>query len=644
MKNDVFFHQCLRFLSIICFLFLFTPSCFASNSEINVSHSTLLACYFVGNDIESDNRLGDWGFITQNLLDLREGYGEGRPGELFVIIAYGGADKEGWQGMRVYSLKNATADFLDNGMYDRWDTYTLSYPGCNMGSKDSFLQFLELLKPYRNADRKYLIMSGHGGAYKGAFPDENFDTGNIPLSDMRDALSESGLFFDIIGMDTCLMGTLEVAHSLYSHADYLLASEETEPSRGWNYTILARELVHDPSILPEDLGRSIIDSYADFQLSDRPGTLTLIDLNKIPAVIESLDLFSQKVSEVYKDPVYKKKVQQIVTGSGEFGLEFYMSLETDKRLFVSYTMDLISFAQDMKNAIPELDNEAKNLIDSVHEAVVYHVEQKRPYATGLSIFTPLHKEAILEHIFEYSPSLAVSEEWYSLLIQFFRSVLSDKQKPVFIESGEGVHVNDESYTDVELEFVRKTSEFEVLLGVEPAYARPSGDYVLLDWDGNAFHLKNVKTGRIQIIPVFFQRTIDPETEEYYAFARISKEDDPAEPWVCIDVFFNNRTGKTSLFFIYLGEDEENILDIAHSGRLFSLSDMEGIGIIPYATILYQNGKRTWMPVSDTPFLLQGDIVSSYEKVACGEYYYYLVATDVNGNRVAGPKKKMNVPC
>ena len=83
-----------------------------------------------------------------------------------------------------------------------------------MGPKESFQEFLSLLEPWRNAERTYLIMSGHGAAYKGAFPDENYDTGNIPLPDLKDALARSGINFDLIGLDTCLMGTKQVGDAL----------------------------------------------------------------------------------------------------------------------------------------------------------------------------------------------------------------------------------------------------------------------------------------------------------------------------------------------------------------------------------------------------------------------------------------------
>jgi len=636
----------LFFLVLLITVILSGPIGFAgaeSGTGPSNKNVTLLACYLVGNDIESENRLGDYGFITQNLLDMRKGYGDGNP-DLTVIIAYGGADKEGWRGMRVYSLADATADYRDNGRYNSWDTYTRVYPDSNMGTKESFQEFLSLLEPWKDAERKYLIMSGHGAAYKGAFPDENYDTGNIPLTDIKAALTESGIHFDLIGLDTCLMGTIEVASALSGHARYLLASEETEPSSGWNYTIIASELVQNPSMDPKEYGISIIDGYIRPEIQDSPATLSLIDLNAIPDVISSLDQFAGELKQVYANPQGRKAIEGILANSGEFGLQMYMDLESDKRLFISYTLDLITFARDIRRTIPNLQTSSDALIQSVSRAVVHHTGQKRSYAHGLSIFSPVHKEVILEHIFEYSPVIAVSEEWYSFLIQFFRSVLSDREEPVFTVSETGTEVSDEGYAMVQIEFVRHTPDYDVLLGAEPAYTTPSGKYVLPDWDGKAFHLKDPKTGKVQIIPVFFQRSVDTHTEEYFAFARVSKEDDPEEPWLCIDIFFDSNTGRTTMYFVYLGPDEENVLTIARSGRLYPLSAMNTISITPYALVSYPNGKRTWMPVSSRPFQLHDTITTSYERVACGEYDYFLVATDMHGNRVVGEKKRVSIPC
>ena len=58
----------------------------------------------------------------------------------------------------------------------------------------------------------------------------------MTLKGIDQALDSGGVYFDFIGFDTCLMGTVENALMLTAHADYLIASEETEPGLGWYYT------------------------------------------------------------------------------------------------------------------------------------------------------------------------------------------------------------------------------------------------------------------------------------------------------------------------------------------------------------------------------------------------------------------------
>ena len=52
------------------------------------------------------------------------------------------------------------------------------------------------------------------------------------------ALEEAGVRFDIVGLDPCLMATLETAFVLERHADHMLASQMEEPGCGWYYLSL----------------------------------------------------------------------------------------------------------------------------------------------------------------------------------------------------------------------------------------------------------------------------------------------------------------------------------------------------------------------------------------------------------------------
>ncbi len=67
--------------------------------------------------------------------------------------------------------------------------------------------------------------------------------------------------FEMIGLDACLMGQLEVFDALAPHARYAVASEETEPALGWAYTGFLEELGRNPDMDGAELGRLIVDSY-----------------------------------------------------------------------------------------------------------------------------------------------------------------------------------------------------------------------------------------------------------------------------------------------------------------------------------------------------------------------------------------------
>ena len=81
------------------------------------------------------------------------------------------------------------------------------------------------------------------------------------LPDIALAFQNSGVKFDFVGFDACLMGTIETAYMLEPYADYLVGSEETEPAYGWDYTPWLNALGENTSIDTVDLGTVIVDSF-----------------------------------------------------------------------------------------------------------------------------------------------------------------------------------------------------------------------------------------------------------------------------------------------------------------------------------------------------------------------------------------------
>ena len=131
------------------------------------------------------------------------------------------------------------------------------------------------------ADHYVLILSDHGMGWPGGWTDGDSESsanpqGSAPLvkvmgnalytnqldQALEDIRAQSGVDkFDLIGMDACLMGQLEIFNMLAPHARYAVTSQETEPALGWAYTSFLTSLVENPGLSAADLSADIVNSY-----------------------------------------------------------------------------------------------------------------------------------------------------------------------------------------------------------------------------------------------------------------------------------------------------------------------------------------------------------------------------------------------
>ena len=112
-------------------------------------------------------------------------------------------------------------------------------------------------------------------------------------------ISQTGIGkFDLVGMDACLMGMLEVYNSLEPHARYAVASEEVEPSMGWAYNYFLTQLNEHPEMSGADLSKAIVDGYIqqDLSIRDDDAYLELLSSYNLPPEVDK-DLFSEKMTD-----------------------------------------------------------------------------------------------------------------------------------------------------------------------------------------------------------------------------------------------------------------------------------------------------------------------------------------------------------
>lgn len=272
------------------------------------------------------------------------------------------------------------------------------------------------------ADKYVLIMSDHGMGWPGGWTDPEPNSGprvNVPiaraigdamyLQDIDAALGaireQTGLdAFELVGMDACLMGHMEVFTALAPHARYAVASQEVEPAVGWAYTSFLTDLVNNPDITGKELGHAIVDSYivddqrvtdanARAQFVGRGGitaqqlaaqleqgvTLAAVDLSQMPAAIEGLNRFSLYLQNMDQRTVAKARnyAQSFTSIFGQNVPASYIDLAHFSALLVRETGDT-----NLRAAVEEMFGTFQNLVIAEKSGA------KKPAATGLSIYFP----------------------------------------------------------------------------------------------------------------------------------------------------------------------------------------------------------------------------------------------------------------
>jgi hypothetical protein len=303
----------------------------------------------------------------------------------------------------------------------------------NMSSGQTLVNFVTWAINDYPADKYVLIMSDHGMGWPGGWTDPtpqgavdassplSAKLGNVLfMNEMDKALGQiratTGIDkFELIGLDACLMGQLEVFTALEPHARYAVASEETEPSIGWAYTGLLQALHADPDMSGAELSRLIVETYiqddqavvdrtarAEFLSQGSPlgglfgsstnvspdqmaremgqtSTLAAIDLSQIRSLNESLNELAYLL----------QRADQKVLASGRSYAQSFTSV-FGSQVPPSY-LDLGNLLQIVKqqSGSGEITRAIDNVLMAINNAVVAEKHgAKKPGATGISIYFP----------------------------------------------------------------------------------------------------------------------------------------------------------------------------------------------------------------------------------------------------------------
>ena len=241
----------------------------------------------------------------------------------------------------------------------------------NMTDVKTLKKFLEYVKKNYPSKKYDIIFSDHGGAGLHSFgTDTRYieDGGAVTLRDLDDAFGSTGMQFDMVGFDACLMASFELMNVLSPYANYLVAAEETSFG-DWDYSFL--DLVNnDPGIDARELGIRIVDGFMDKAniLANSLGVYSLRGFRD--EVSESLTAFAHNMNEYLSTDNYLINLYDILRMTMGLGYSDISDVK-DLRDFLDWVENL-----DDSELKTELKVSARNLWEDVEKFVIYYRTHK----------------------------------------------------------------------------------------------------------------------------------------------------------------------------------------------------------------------------------------------------------------------------
>ncbi|MBC7542055.1 MAG: hypothetical protein H7338_04920 [Candidatus Sericytochromatia bacterium] len=612
---------------------------------------TLLAIYMMGSDLEDDvsprNKKSDetdaggalvrTGAGSDDLREILAGYNQLSATEKAntdILVAMGGARKQGWKGIKYLNLAMLVNDAKDD-YFGNDGPFLDEDPTADTADKATFQAFLTKVQARADgAGKVYVDLWDHGGAYLGLGPDKNSGR-KLSLKSMEQALDATKFQADVVGFDACLMASLEVATAFSGHFKYMVASEETEPGHGWDYTPIVAMMGKQPMATSVAMARNVVDTFitSPKHLKTNGRTLSVISLEKLAGVKTSLDALSAKLNADL--PAAFQPLATAVHKSPKYGSHGAHGDE--------YSVDLQAFADSLKG---DFGSVGGALRDAVKAAVVYARDSgDKPQSHGMTLFSLDNTTYFGWSL--YGPGNSATTNWLGLVSGFMARAAGDLQKPAFqaesistqaVTGGPGgvrVKVTDNAgLRDVGVIHAVRTEpgghRYMEIAVEEPGVAETQPNtYVMPPWDGKAIHLMD--GGRVDVLVPVVHEGLNEEGAILY-MAKVRWNDQDAVLFLEWDTKTNEAVDQ---WVVPFDEDAVSHDEVAEKEQ-FSLAEGDTIAFNLTTTDSDTDAEtHSWGPAVK----LTHAPVWKYGPVS-GEKFYFLKAFDLHGNAKDGPLHKV----
>ncbi len=542
-------------------------------------------------------------------------------------------DQPDWQSAKLLDVQqDSLVEIADLGEIDMADP----------GELAAFIEFGLTTYP---ADHYSLTISDHGGGWTGIGPDDSsgevMDLTELATA-LEDGLAAAGVDrLDLLGFDACLMATYEVASTLAPYASHLLASEELEPGHGWDYAALAA-VVEDPTIDAATLGAAFVDGFssqADDQGTAAEITLSLMDLDQMPALDEALSTFAGQLTDQVEG------LGALIGRQRDQGIEFARSPDPSQ---APQLTDLGVFVSEIGVASLQVSDAADAVLRGINDVVVAQtVGPARLGATGMSIYFPATPDLI-------DPAYAATTDavaWQQFLDAYHgagQAIPVDQQPAQIDDSGEVIDGGDalvefvEGGVDVSIQLDPSVLDSVISASLSFGYIDPEDGAIVQLGDTQAdiaedgtvsgfsdLTVLTITDGTDDVIDAYLSLSFDDEGTLAFASVPLDyaeADSDEVSP-VDLTIVLDAETGDVLQEIYYLLDEESGSY-----GEL--VADPEAL-ISPVVLVYDVDGGVDWLPYGDTA--LFADLPSlQYDLAALEpgtEVYVDITVTDFGGNEL-----------
>lgn len=368
-----------------------------SNTYKEAKNTTVLI-YMIGSDLESESEEA-----TTDISEmLKAGVGENTN----VIIQTMGTKK--WANYNIsakrterYRVEGKSLRLVDD-----------SLPQLDSTKSKTLSDFISWGVNNYKADRYQLILWNHGGGpvYGFGLDQNQSEDEALTIDEIQSALKKANVHFDFIGMDSCIMSSLEVAAVLQPYCDYAILSEDFESGYGWQYTRWLKQIEHSPYIDTVQLGKILVDDMikSNVDNDEDSATLAVIDESKIGKLYSVWKKFAYENEKKLLNENYSREKKQ----RGRGFLDSWLYDDSDVTMDSYYITDIMSVASTISSDTSDA------LKSALNEAIAYYKYTSEDDLTGISICLPYGDKDFYKQLKEVYTNSGFDKDYVNWLNKF----------------------------------------------------------------------------------------------------------------------------------------------------------------------------------------------------------------------------------